>query len=235
MAITKFTRTSANEEQFRDDLITVLTPYFNTVTYVYDEVNNKNQIECTVTVEEEEKNFFTVDLGRKPSFALSRTYYLDGSNSLISTSYIPNTNAAGLNEVYKCSNGLMLGINYSSTQYQPILGVTRDNNENTVIITPATNFSTGNGVTPNDKPISEFQAINANSIYGMKNLVFSQNCIYPHTVITNIPVNEAGAYCPNAFKFECKEDNISSYKIRKITLDGVDYLTNGFWCIKDGG
>ena len=79
MAINKLTRTNDNEAEFRNQLITALTPYFTSVSY--NETDKK--IVCTETVGDTEKTFLTLNMGGTTMFVPTILYYLDGSNQSV--------------------------------------------------------------------------------------------------------------------------------------------------------
>lgn len=235
MAINKFTRTNDNEAEFRNQLITALTPYFTSVSY--NETDER--IVCTETVEDAEKTFLALNMKSVSSFIPAIVYYLDGSNQSIGHYQTSSSNVGKIKEFYTCENGFALSIGDSISDVNPLIfGITKDNNGNTVIIIPNETNQNSSLAT---KEYFVYQMLTKNSIYSVnskRGLTLSgvgpnkSNC-YPSTTLANLPVNDVGAYCPNAYMFLTKESSIIDLNIRKINIDGVDYLVAGFWCIKD--
>ncbi len=228
MAIIKITRTQDNEQQFIDDTIAALNPYFDRVEHNTE----STAIDCYVG----DDLFLSLNLKDEISFRpVTVNYISDGANT-INPAFTDSYGWGGsIDRVYVCNNGVMIAtVNTDSGQtvlHQPVFGISKDNHGNTVIITPTENFNTT--YNPNSKESSKFQAINKNSVKQTGDLIFYQNCVYACTTMSTIPVNDNGAYCPHAFKFDAKEHEIMSSNIRKLTLNDVDYLSNGFWCIRD--
>lgn len=238
MAINKVTRTDDNEAEFRNQMITALTPYFTSVSY--NETDKK--IVCTETVGDTEKTFLTLNMNdiAPTLFIPTIVYYLDGSNQSVGYYQTSNSNNAKIKEFYTCTNGFALSIGNTGIVYPLIFGITKDNNGNTVVITPST-YNTVADLSSKEQ--LAYQTLTKNSVYSndSRNGLMLQrvgtskyNC-YPSTTFANLPVNDVGAYCPNAYMFLTKESSIIDLNIRKINIDGVDYLAAGFWCIKDGG
>ena len=234
MAINKLTRTDDNGAEFRNQLITALTPYFTSVSY--NETDKK--IICTETVGDTEKTFLTLNMGGTTTFVPTIVYYLDGSNQSVDYYQTSSSVVGKIKEFYTCTNGLALSVGNTGITYPLIFGITKDNNGNTVIITPNDSNTSPSLASAESFP---YQTLTKNSVYSndsKRGLMLQRagvnkyNC-YPSTTLANLPVNDVGAYCPNAYMFLAKEQSIIDLNIRKINIDGVNYLAAAFWCIKD--
>lgn len=235
MAINKLTRTNDNGAEFRNQLITALTPYFTSVSY--NETDKK--IVCTETVGDTEKTFLTLNMNSGTSFTPTIVYYLDGSNQSVGYYQDSSSVIGTIKEFYTCKNGFALSIGDSNNRVYPLIfGITKDNNGNTVIITPNEQNQGSQWAT---KERFKYQMLTKNSIYrfdsryglDLPGVGSSKLNCYPSTTLANLPVNDVGAYCPNAYMFLAKEQSIIDLNIRKINIDGVNYLAAAFWCIKD--
>ena len=157
------------------------------------------------------------------------TLLTKGSNSL--TAYKSASASAGIAshtgmqtvaEAYKCANGALLV--FSNNTYTAYVLITKTNNGATAIILnqPANSLS---GFTSGISSVA-WGDVMPNNAYAFTALTANQTQLVPFC--TDAALGTV-SYTPNAFYIP-----VGQYRaFGVLTLDGVNYLTNGYWAIKD--
>lgn len=139
--------------------------------------------------------------------------------------------------IYKCNNGFLLQtVSASNTDVGVSILLTKDNNDSiTLAYTGVLNGSSPE-IHCKKGSLNKMTVMNENSdsqvwtdVYYVNDLSVRQNY---QTAIVPLPVcGSAGGnyYTPNAFLMPFTQ----VAETGKIDINGVKYLTNGLWCIKD--
>lgn len=128
---------------------------------------------------------------------------------------------------YKCNKGISftLGLNFPF-----LLTITKDNNGNTTII-----YGDGNYFTDPDNSKSSSQRIyvvNKDCQNIVSKSFFCRNDAERLTVLCPLPVGDTTNYTPDAFLMPYTQYTVAN---GIIDVDGCKYLSNGLWCVRDGG
>lgn len=135
-----------------------------------------------------------------------------------------------------CSKGVVL-VPYIPTNPSSVgcLVITNDNNGNTTIVgTPDGSYyySTPGKTVASSSPI-RLVVCNKNSRLSSYPYLYHMSAnTYSATTLTPLPVyGDGNAYTPDCYLIITQEypDAI------KLDIDGVKYINNGAWCLKDGG
>lgn len=124
-----------------------------------------------------------------------------------------------MNYGYKCANGLSFSIIDGSTANKQSITFTKDDSGNTVVIT------TSNLKISSSNTLYVINASTGNTI--SKTFACADNC--GCTSLAPLVVGDTPNYTPNAFLIPFAQ-NISECILH---IDGIKYLSNGLWCIKD--
>lgn len=139
--------------------------------------------------------------------------------------------------IYKCNNGFLLGVTTPGTSYAggEIL-LTKDNNGSITLAYSGILNGSSPEIQCKKGVVNKITVINENTDSVAFNEVFYCNDLSCRsnyqTAIVPLPVcGSAGGNCyaPNAFLMPFTQ----VAEIGKIDINGVKYLTNGLWCIKD--
>ena len=149
------------------------------------------------------------------------TAYANASNNA-SASY---ANGGSIKYAYKCANGIMLEIKSTNITLGACISVSKTNNNKIAFI-----FSTGLAAMPNRYGNYHCVAwgdgeISANTISGKTS---EQTLMCPFC--TNAIMGET-SYTPNAFWMPFGQYYNMGYGT--LTDGSSEFLTNGYWCIKD--
>ena len=152
-------------------------------------------------------------------------YYNDGSENVGNYNLI-DPSSSGHNvvyDIYSCSNGLLIklhdiGRNADTTKFQWAL-ITKTNNGKIAVVVNSNDASYNNPVC---------------CIYDQSS---AQTCTYTSnsansTSLTNFVGKDSigvDSSCQYAFFMPLYQYN----SVGILTLDGIDYITNGYWCIQD--
>jgi hypothetical protein len=152
-------------------------------------------------------------------------FYNEGSSYVGNYTYIDPT-SSGHNivyDIYSCSNGLLIklhdiGENADTSKFQWVL-ITKTNNDKIAIVVNSNNASYNNPVCCiYDQPSAQTCTYTSNSANS--------------TSLTNfVGKGSIGvdSSCQYAFFMPLYQYN----SIGILTLDGIDYITNGYWCIQE--
>ena len=154
------------------------------------------------------------------------TVYANASNS---ANYNYTTNSPAVKDGYKCANGILLKFAPLTGAYQDkqahVLITKTNNNKIAFIFSNTSNNNTG-------APYTNYQCIAwgdtdiAANTYTAK--AGEQTLLCPFC--TNATLGEP-SYTPNAFWIPFGQNYSMGYGT--LAMNGVTYLTNGYWCIKD--
>lgn len=170
-------------------------------------------------------NNITVSSNNASSWIGFAAYYDDGASYAGNYAYIDPT-STGHNvvyDIYSCSNGLLIklhdiGVNADTSKFQWVL-ITKTNNDKIVIVVNSDDASYNNPVCCiYDQPSAQtctYISNNANST-SLTNFVGKGS----------IGVDSS---CQYAFFMPLYQYN----SVGILTGDGMDYITNGYWCIQD--
>ncbi len=202
-------RTESFENLF--DFLTehAVPEYFDSVT----KSDDGGKIYCKIG----EKTFITFDIVSNNSNTYCYIKYADGNTKGVSTS----PGSTYYDKAYKCRNGIFLSMYYkaSPTHYAPFFALTKDNKNNTVaIISGDFNHYKDNVTALNPNSTSTDNAIIVNYT--------KTSCL---TSLCPLVVSDDEAYTPNAFILPYAQSRSQNI----FEADGVKYLSNGIWCIRD--
>lgn len=178
--------------------------------------------ENTVTMKDGDGNILSVISDNSGSAQI--TAYADVSNSA-SGDYSINGH---IQYAYKCSNGILLRIfnpNSGNMQWKATILITKTNNNkiayifSKVLLNTTSNLTNYYCVAWGDDGTSDFT-------FTAKEAEQTLMCPF----CTNANMGEQ-SYTPNAFWLPFGQYYNMGYGT--LTMNGVTYLTNGYWCIKD--
>lgn len=175
-----------------------------------------------------------------------------GSNkNEIIVNYPDTTHYAGIDlgqfnisSYHSCNNGIMVAFS-PTPQYnfntRSVLFITKDSNDNTTILLCDKTPQANNINNP------RYYVINQNTQYYANNMGLSTACITFNsdnitadrfnigrsTTFTNVPTNEEGVYCPNAYVLLTIESTLLSPSTKIIRYNNHNYITNGMIAILD--
>lgn len=156
-------------------------------------------------------------------------FQIAGDNTYCYIKYADNKNenlgftmsSMYFDKAYKCKNGIFLSMyqKTNSNHFTPFFALTKDNKGNTVaIITGYFNSYRDYVAALNLNSTSTHNAVAVNST--------KTSCL---TSLCPLVVSDDEAYTPNAFVLPYAQ----SRSLNIFEADGVKYLSNGIWCIKD--
>lgn len=218
MAITRTVFNSASYSGLASWMQTNLVPgYFAAVTY--DSGTN------TVTCKNGDGDTVLTIAGSNST--LNVTFYIDGSANVARGYQYNDTIAAA----YACTNGALLHFSYTyGGMYGTDILITKTNNEKPAAVFPCdAAMSVGTAAALNsgiracavgDETVGSDFSFTAQSQNQTQLVPFATAAQY-----------DAQSYTPNAFY--CPVSQHYSAGIGKIVSDGVTFLTNGYWAIKD--
>ena len=142
-----------------------------------------------------------------------------------------------ISTAYKCNNGFLLdGSTSSGTSYNCPIVLTKDNAGNVTIGTLEIKKGASGEIQCKKNATNLLYVLNEKTDFQTYNQVYfvdDANCRQNYqTAIVPLPVcSSAGGNCytPNAFLMPFTQ----VAETGKIDINGVKYLTNGLWCIKD--
>lgn len=154
-------------------------------------------------------------------------YYNNGNSNSSAYSVSNHTNLTNMVSAYVTPHGIMIRGNWGSGKEVALI-ITKDNNDRVVcVFTLAWSGNTleSYSTTPT---ATRFDSPNANWItYTHTNM--SQTLLVPFVV--NVPIGATKSYTPNAYWIPASENKSIGWCA--IVIDGVQYMTNGFWALKD--
>lgn len=181
--------------------------YFDSVTKSTD----GNSIYC----ETGERTFIQFNIAGDNTYC-----YINYADNVIK-SVVPYYSGMYFDKAYKCKNGIFLSMYHKTTSnhYAPFFALTKDNKGNTVaIITGNFNSYKDNVTALNPNSTSTDNAVAVNST--------KTSCL---TSLCPLVVSDDEAYTPNAFVLPYAQSRSQNI----FEADGVKYLSNGIWCIRD--
>jgi hypothetical protein len=152
-------------------------------------------------------------------------YYNNGASYVGNYAYIDASSSGHdvVYDIYSCSNGLLIklhdiGSNADTTKFQWAL-ITKTNNDKIAIVVNSNDASYNNPVC---------------CIYDQSS---EQNCTYTSNSANSTSLSNfvskgsigVDSSCQYAFFMPLYQYNSTGI----LTLDGIDYITNGYWCIQD--
>lgn len=147
-------------------------------------------------------------------------------NSASSTYYIEYA--------HKCKNGIAFSLcNSSGGTYNWAFLITKDNEGNTTIVTTSTMTRYTCSSSTTDPPINKLYVINPN----VNNVQLLQQVYTTCSGLDKVSMcpfvvggqDSGSTYTPNAFYMPFSPSSAQC----TIDINGVKYMTNGAWCIKD--
>lgn len=174
-------------------------------------VQNSNVITCN-----DSNNVTLLTITKTGDYAWSLSVNVDGTHS-----YTKEYTTTGLNWGYSCTNGAMLVFNYNS-QYNTYSVLLSKTNNNKIAVAIPTEYGSNTLYC-----IAYSDAYPVNSYY-ISQSVSEQTVLSP--LITNAAAGSS-SYTPNAFYIPFGEYVGRGYA--KFIMNGITYLTDGFFAISD--
>lgn len=130
---------------------------------------------------------------------------------------------------YKCNNGISFAQELAS---DIVLTITKDNEGNTTIIFVSSSSGSYLNMAKNSTSgYNKLYVVNKKSQSIFYKFFYCLNRGEQLTVFCPLPVGDTAAYTPDAFLMPYTQ--FTSHGV--IDVDGCKYLSNGLWCVKDGG
>lgn len=173
----------------------------------------------------------------KLSSAKCILYWDDNANNHLDITLANTENEGGVTYAYSCQNGIMLAC-HQHQDYNSYIMVTKTNNDKIAFIVSYSGSKESVG-----EHVKKFFSIawgDDGTLAHPSASVYNQFDITPNTrtqtqITPFVTYAEEGtlSYTPNAGWFSASQ-NYSTGDGKITTDDGV-YISNGYWCIKDGG
>lgn len=195
----------------------------------------------SVTVDSSNSSFLDLyddddNLLCKISPTMCMLYWDDNASHHLDITLATGASNGGVTYAYSCPNGIMLAC-HQNQNYNSYIMVTKTNNDKLAFIVSYTGSSESSG-----DHVKNFFPIawgDDGTLAHPSGSVYNQFTITPNTrnqtqITPFVTYAEEGmSYTPNAGWFSASQ-NYSTGDGKITTDDGV-YISNGYWCIKDGG
>lgn len=130
----------------------------------------------------------------------------------------------------KLKHGIFLGTYHSSYNkyYRPLFTICKDNDNNTTLVFDNTKFS---DIPSNDYRVMSLNANVADTYYPYVEIIksFLSDNITGKTALCPFVVGDTENYTPNVFYMPYAQNRSEGI----LHIDGVNYYSNGIWCVKD--
>lgn len=211
--------------------MTVLTTFLQQMVPEYFASVAYSEASNAITIKDADDNIIFVIRYLSYPIGYELTAYCKNGGSFTSTCATSTSAKVGnIQRAYLCNNGALIGITHGGgAAYGAILIAKTNNNETAFVFTYATSGNWGNLTSfsksacavafSDDEPIPSFSFYSNNR---------SQTLLVPF--FTNPEIGKV-SWTPNAGFLEAGQYYSMGYGT--LTLDGVNYLTNGYWAIKD--
>lgn len=162
----------------------------------------------------------------KPS-TTTGTFIITASSGASKSIGCSSITYAFVNYAYKCVNGIAFTPHAaSSSDYFPVIIIKNNKGETTVVSTSYFYHNTFSNIST-----VAVSAVSLSCVEPLKTFSFTR-VDYNLTTLVPFPCNNAlgsPTYTPNAFWMPHSQNTA----VGKLLINGVAYLSNGYWCIKD--
>ena len=187
--------------------------YFDSVTISDDEAT----VICTVG---------GVDLLKYTPSNTTATFVITTATGESKNVAVQSSSYAYVNYAYQCANGIAFSPTISTGDPFTI-AITKNNNGETAVIS-AQQFGASTLINMVSQSLS---AISLSCVAPLKTFSFNRTD-YNLTTLVPFPCSNAlgnPTYTPNAFYMPHSQNTA----VGKLVINGAEYLSNGYWCIKD--